>query len=138
MTDPSDTVACLAGAVKRYGSLDALDGFDLREAVTNIARHADATQARIEMERAPASVRLQISDNGRGGIDGEGNGLCGMRERVRVLGGTLVIASPRGGGTRVEIEVPMPVMRLVQPVRSSPDMPSAGSLATTASGHSAA
>ncbi|HUW54358.1 MAG TPA: sensor histidine kinase [Rhodanobacter sp.] len=110
----------------------------LREAVTNIARHADATQARIEMERAPASVRLQISDNGRGGIDGEGNGLCGMRERVRVLGGTLVIASPRGGGTRVEIEVPMPVMRLVQPVRSSPDLPSAGSLATTASGHSAA
>ncbi|TAM58970.1 MAG: sensor histidine kinase [Rhodanobacter sp.] len=110
----------------------------LREAVTNIARHADATQARIEMERAPASVRLLISDNGRGGIGGEGNGLCGMRERVRVLGGTLAIASPRGAGTRVEIEVPMPAMRLVQPVRSSPDMPIAGSLATTASGHSAA
>ncbi|MDE2155196.1 MAG: sensor histidine kinase [Xanthomonadaceae bacterium] len=110
----------------------------LREAVTNIARHADATQARIEMERAPASVRLQISDNGRGGIGAEGNGLCGMRERVRVLGGTLAIESPRGGGTRVEIEVPMPVMRPVRPVRSSPDVPSAGALATTVSGHSAA
>jgi two-component system sensor histidine kinase DesK len=106
----------------------------LREAVTNIARHADATQARIEMDRAPASVRLRISDNGRGGIHGEGNGLCGMRERVRVLGGTLSVESPPGGGTRLEIVAPVPLMRLVRSSGVAVD----GALAPPVSGHSVA
>src|SRR5690606_12465196 len=55
----------------------------LREAATNIARHADATHARIDFGRENGRLRMRIADNGRGGIDVEGNGLAGIRERVR-------------------------------------------------------
>lgn len=100
----------------------------LREAVTNIARHADASQARIEMARERASVCLQISDNGRGGIGSDGNGLCGMRERVRTLGGTLTVESPRGQGSRLRVVVPLPMLRLVETSRVALDLPPVGSL----------
>jgi two-component system sensor histidine kinase DesK len=110
----------------------------LREAVTNIARHSGASSARIELMRERASVRMQISDNGRGGIDHDGNGLCGMRERVRALGGTLTIESSRGQGTRLRAVVPVPVLRLVEASGSTPDMPAAESLTTTAPGQPAA
>ncbi len=86
----------------------------LREAVTNIARHAEASSAKIAMIREPASIRILISDNGRGGIDHDGNGLCGMRERVRALGGSLTIESPRGQGTTLKVSAPIPILRLVE------------------------
>jgi two-component system sensor histidine kinase DesK len=95
----------------------------LREAVTNIARHADASSAKIEMVRERNSVCMQISDNGRGGIDQDGNGLCGMRERVRALGGSLTIESSRDQGTRLRVVVPVPILRLVERSRSAADMP---------------
>jgi two-component system sensor histidine kinase DesK len=108
----------------------------LREAATNIARHAAASSAKIEFRREHACVRLLISDNGRGGIDGDGNGLRGMRERVRAIGGTLEIDSPRRGGTRLLVKAPVPVLRLVP---SSPStLPTGGSTATATSGHSLA
>lgn len=108
----------------------------LREAATNIARHAEASSAKIEVVRDHASVRMLISDNGRGGIDGDGNGLRGMRERVRAIGGTLEIESPRRGGTRMQVRAPVPVLRLVPPAPSTP--PASGSTTTAASGHSVA
>jgi two-component system sensor histidine kinase DesK len=106
----------------------------LREAVTNIARHADASQARIEMTRERASVCMQISDNGRGGIEMDGNGLCGMRERVHALGGTLTFESPRGQGSRLRVVVPLPIMRLVETSRSSQDATPADPLTHTMPG----
>lgn len=93
----------------------------LREAVTNIARHADASSAKIELLRERASMCMRISDNGRGGISSDGNGLCGMRERVCALGGTLAIESQRGQGTRLKVTVPVPVLRLVEAPRPAPD-----------------
>jgi two-component system sensor histidine kinase DesK len=108
----------------------------LREAVTNIARHAEASSAKIDILREHAGVRMLIGDNGRGGIDRDGNGLCGMRERVRALGGILEIESPRHGGTRLLVKAPVPVLRLVQ---SSPSaIPASGPTATAANRHSAA
>ena len=115
-------------------------GFSLivREAATNIARHAEASSARIEFTREHASVRMLISDNGRGGIDVDGNGLCGMRERVRALGATLAIESPRGQGTRLRITAPVPVLRLVEASRAALE-PSLDNLANTnAAGNTAA
>jgi two-component system sensor histidine kinase DesK len=104
-----------------YGSPPALPGeierglsLVLREAATNIARHAEASRARIEWVHEHARVCMQISDNGRGGIDGDGNGLSGMRERVRALGGTLTIDSPQGHGTCLKAIVPAPALRLVE------------------------
>ena len=82
----------------------------LREAVTNIARHAQATRVRIAFACEPRCVQLCVGDDGRGGIAGDGNGLGGMRERVRALAGTLSIDSPRGRGTRVLVRLPLPAV----------------------------
>jgi two-component system, NarL family, sensor histidine kinase DesK len=121
--DYGDLPADLPGDVERGLSLI------LREAVTNIARHADASQARIEMTRERTSVCMKISDNGRGGIEMDGNGLCGMRERVRALSGMLTLESPRGHGSRLRVVIPLPIMRLVEAPRSPLDPPLADSLA---------
>jgi two-component system sensor histidine kinase DesK len=129
-----------------YGELptdlpgDIERGFSLivREAATNIARHAEASSAKIELIREPASVRMLISDNGRGGIDADGNGLSGMRERVRALGGTLAIESPRGHGTRLRIVATVPILRLVETSLAPSDVLLGPTLTSTASGHPAA
>lgn len=76
----------------------------LREAVTNIVRHARASECSIELSTASDSTRMIISDNGRGEIREEGNGLRGMRERVQELGGRFLVESARG--TRLQIELP--------------------------------
>jgi two-component system sensor histidine kinase DesK len=80
----------------------------LREAVTNIARHAQASRAQIEFVRSRSTLQLSVSDNGRGCSGEDGNGRCGMRERLGALGGTLSIESSRGNGTRLLISVPLP------------------------------
>ncbi len=80
----------------------------LREAVTNIARHAHATRVEVEIVCEHGMATLCVADNGCGGIAHDGNGLGGMRERVRGLSGTLVIDSPHGHGTRLCVSVPMP------------------------------
>lgn len=78
----------------------------LREAVTNVARHAHADRVKVAFEHDADGVMLRIEDDGRGGITADGNGLAGMRERVADLGGTLQIDSPKGGGTRVRVRIP--------------------------------
>ena len=120
--------------------IDIERGFSLivREAATNIARHAEASSAKIEIIREHASVRMLISDNGRGGIDVDGNGLCGMRERVRALGATLAIESPKGHGTRLRIVAPVPILRLVETARVPSDLSLGPTLQTTASGNPSA
>lgn len=78
----------------------------LREAVTNILRHAGATRVEVELVRDAAGVRLGISDDGRGGAAGTNTGLAGMRERLAALGGRLEIESPPGAGTRLGLHLP--------------------------------
>ena len=68
----------------------------LREAVTNILRHAGATSCRLELAADTRGTHLSVHDNGRGAIRREGNGLRGMRERVEALGGRLGYRLPRG------------------------------------------
>ncbi|MFC5580436.1 sensor histidine kinase [Rhodanobacter terrae] len=130
--DYGDLPTDLPGDVERALSLI------LREAVTNVARHADASQARIEMTRERGAICMLISDNGRGGIGQDGNGLCGMRERVRALAGTLTIESPRGRGTRLKVTAPLPILRLVETSHSPAGMPVDAALAATDSGQPAA
>lgn len=110
----------------------------LREAVTNIARHAEASRAQVELIREHTSVCMQISDNGRGGITSDGNGLSGMRERVSALGGTLTIESLRGQGTRLKIVAPVPILRLVETPSAPPRSVPQASPITTLSGQPAA
>ncbi|UGB37266.1 sensor histidine kinase [Frateuria soli] len=80
----------------------------LREAATNVARHAAATRASVAFECIDGGLCLTVMDNGRGGVLEEGNGLTGMRERARALGGRLQIHSQQGRGTRLRIVVPLP------------------------------
>ena len=79
----------------------------VREAVTNIQRHARARHAEVTLSSTPREVKLCIADDGRGGAIAPGNGLSGMRERLEALGGKLRIESS-ASGTRLEACVPLP------------------------------
>lgn len=78
----------------------------VREAVTNILRHAAAKRVEIELVEDRDTLRLSIADDGRGGIERHGNGLNGMRERIEAVGGSIEIESARGAGTRLLLRVP--------------------------------
>jgi len=80
----------------------------LREAVTNVQRHAQARAVQIAVAGDDAALSLRIHDDGRGGDMVPGNGLDGMRARVQALGGTLQIEGARGSGTTVLARVPRP------------------------------
>jgi two-component system sensor histidine kinase DesK len=80
----------------------------LREAITNIHRHARATRASVRFQPGMESFQMCISDNGCGGLAAHGNGVSGMRERVNALGGSLRIDSPSRKGTTLTVRVPLP------------------------------
>jgi two-component system, NarL family, sensor histidine kinase DesK len=75
----------------------------LREAVTNIIRHAQATSCRVRVGKAGACWELEVADDGRGGAAPEGSGLSGMRQRVEALGGTLEFDGSRGTTLRIRL-----------------------------------
>lgn len=79
-----------------------------QEALTNVARHAGAHRVQLRLEADACGVRLAVEDDGCG-VAGEPNphlGLLGIRERVRALGGTLVIGGAPGRGFRIEATFP--------------------------------
>jgi two-component system, NarL family, sensor histidine kinase DesK len=80
----------------------------VREAVTNIQRHAHATQARIALRIDGERLVLAIEDDGRGGAMVPGNGLTGMRERLAGIGAELRVRSEKGKGTVVSASLPAP------------------------------
>ena len=78
----------------------------IREAVTNVVRHARATQCRLSIVSAGGAWRITIVDDGVGARGPEGHGLAGMRERVEALGGKLTKTVSRG--TQLVLELPPP------------------------------
>ena len=81
-----------------------------QESLTNVARHAGATQVELALEPGVASVVLSVSDDGRGmseaaAMNGHG-GVRGMRERALLVGGALAVKPGRAGGVEVRLEVP--------------------------------
>lgn len=83
----------------------------VQEALTNVLRHAQATSVEVRLSEANERLRLSVADNGQGLAPGRANnsttlGLAGMRERVRLLGGTLAFESAAGVGTTVRVEIP--------------------------------
>jgi len=77
----------------------------LREAVTNVVRHADARRCNVVLKQADSRCTLEVADDGRGAFGPEGNGLRGMRERLEELGGSLRLLS--ANGTRLIIDLPL-------------------------------
>ncbi len=88
-------------------SVETALALTLREAITNIQRHAHAHTARVEFAIEAGEAVLRIADDGRGGAIRPGNGLTGMRERLEALGGRLQIDARKGEGTRLDIRVPL-------------------------------
>jgi signal transduction histidine kinase len=81
--------------------------FVCSEALANIAKYADASQARIAVTASDGELSIIVGDDGVGGADARrGSGLRGLADRVEALGGRLRVASPPGGGTRVEAVLP--------------------------------
>jgi signal transduction histidine kinase len=79
----------------------------ISESLANIGKYANASSAKVEVARRNGYVRIEVLDDGIGGADTEGgSGLRGLADRVEALGGRLRVWSPRGGGTRVQAEIP--------------------------------
>ena len=77
----------------------------LREAATNVIRHAAATKCHIKFYAQDGSALMEVQDDGRGSDAPFGNGLTGMRERIQALGGVLMKETERG--TRLLIRLPI-------------------------------
>jgi signal transduction histidine kinase len=78
------------------------------EALTNVAKYAQATQADVAVHRVDGVVTVDVSDDGVGGADvARGSGLRGLADRVAALDGTLAVESPPGQGTRLHVEIPV-------------------------------
>ncbi len=95
-----------------------------QEALTNVARHADASQVRISLSRQNGSLILQIRDNGRGITEKEikdphSIGLLGMRERAHVFGGEVNVSGAPGRGTTVTASIPLETLHDIKHAESS-------------------
>jgi PAS domain S-box-containing protein len=87
--------------------VEAAAYFLAAEALTNVARYAEATRADIRVDMTEAAVTIEIADDGRGGADPRaGSGLRGMADRLAALDGTLAVESPAGRGTRITGVIP--------------------------------
>ena len=88
-------------------SVEAAAYFVVCEALTNAVKHASASHVALRATRENGSLVLSVADDGVGGAHARrGSGLAGLGDRISAHGGTLVIASPRGGGTRIEVAIP--------------------------------
>jgi signal transduction histidine kinase len=78
------------------------------EALTNAAKHADASRVQIDLHCEEETLCLSVVDDGVGGAEvGGGSGLIGLKDRVEALGGRIDVASPPGSGTRLDVEIPL-------------------------------
>ena len=85
-----------------------------QEILTNVMRHADASEVLLALQPVDGALRLLVRDNGRGLPDGAaepGAGLAGMAERAVHVGGRLTVAPGPGGGTEVRLDIPLPEAR---------------------------
>jgi signal transduction histidine kinase len=104
-----------------FGGVEALGGAKrtvlfrvAQEALTNVARHAHATQVKMSITEVSGTIRMEITDNGQAfhvekvlhSLNPKRLGLVGMRERVEMVGGKLTINSQPGAGTTVRADIP--------------------------------
>ena len=101
----------LAGGPRRLpAAVDLACYRVVQESLTNVVRHAGASRAEITVTHAGGQVEVEVTDDGRAGPGngaGSGQGILGMRERARSLGGTLEAGPRPGGGFRVRASLPV-------------------------------
>jgi PAS domain S-box-containing protein len=100
----------LVAADERFAAeAEAAAYYVVAETLTNVAKYAQASSARVEVARQNGALHVTVSDDGVGGADpSAGSGLRGLVDRVAVLDGTLEIESPAGGGTSIHATIPLP------------------------------
>jgi PAS domain S-box-containing protein len=90
--------------------VEAAAFYVISEALTNVAKYAQASLARVSVSCDDGHAVIEVADDGVGGADeARGTGLRGLGDRVEALDGTLVVESPPGRGTRVRAVIPTPV-----------------------------
>jgi signal transduction histidine kinase len=96
-----------AAGDKAVPVVDAIAYFVVAEALTNVAKHADATRAAVVVRRLDGLLRVVVTDDGVGGADPAlGTGLRGLADRVSGVDGRLHVDSPPGGPTVLTVELP--------------------------------
>jgi len=103
------TVSCQRESVWLDREHEGILGLALREAVTNIIRHAAASRCEIRFRHVRQKYVLEVQDDGRGGTYGEGLGLLGMRERIEALGGSVL--RDLSSGTHLTVSLPVEARR---------------------------
>jgi signal transduction histidine kinase len=93
-------------AARPGAAIEAIAYFVVAEALTNVAKHARAARAEVTIVRRGPVLHLLISDDGVGGADPQGQGLAGLADRVTGLDGRLLVHSPSGGPTVIEVDLP--------------------------------
>jgi PAS domain S-box-containing protein len=89
-------------------AVEAAIYFTVAEALTNVAKYAQATSARVEVAIEDGAVVAEVADDGVGGADtGAGSGLRGLADRLDAIGGTLSVESPPGAGTTIRARAPV-------------------------------
>jgi signal transduction histidine kinase len=88
-------------------TIEAIAYFVVSEGLTNITKHAQASQAEVFVQRAGDRLHIIVSDDGVGGADpGRGTGLAGLAKRASSVDGTFDVASPSGGPTLITVDLP--------------------------------
>jgi signal transduction histidine kinase len=88
-------------------TIEAVAYFVVSESLTNITKHAQASQAEVVVQRAGDRLHIIVSDDGAGGADpGRGTGLAGLAKRAASVDGTFEIVSPPGGPTLITVDLP--------------------------------
>ncbi|MDQ1488389.1 MAG: hypothetical protein QOJ23_903 [Actinomycetota bacterium] len=88
--------------------VEAAAYYVVSEALTNAAKHSQASLVQVDLETKDGIVQLSIRDDGVGGADpGQGSGLIGLRDRIEALGGKIEITSPAGKGTSLLVTIPI-------------------------------
>jgi signal transduction histidine kinase len=89
-------------------AVEAAAYFVVAEALTNVVKYANASQALVSVSRSNGCAVVEVTDDGIGGADpGRGSGLRGLADRVSALDGTLELRSPHGAGTLLRAEIPV-------------------------------
>ena len=87
--------------------VEAAAYYVVSEALTNVAKYAEASAVEVSVTRMNGRAVVEVSDDGRGGADpNQGSGLRGLVDRVEALDGVLQVESKPGAGTRIRAEIP--------------------------------
>jgi signal transduction histidine kinase len=104
-------------------SVESAAYFVAAEALTNVAKYARASTARVTATRTTDALVLVVEDDGVGGATpSPGSGLAGLQDRIAAFDGTLTVDSPPGAGTRVHAEIPLPPPAGREPVEAAEDL----------------